>query len=338
MLPVCQPSPTSFAISLPSVHRASVLTDGLSPPFFTAKEQSHGPVGRRTRMVDMLTIAAAAAWLLVFGLFVLATGRPALRAGTTDPRRRLAPEKPALVNLSVTRCRLNGAAYPATILDLAARGYLAISGRAPGRLWCYMPASAPVEAGLVRSERLVLAGVRALAAGHGAPFEALAESCATDVRGRWDPFERAVRAEGRRAGITRARLPVRARVLLYGGAAGVGALAFAAVHGLPGAGLWAPAATALVAFAVPAYLVHALGRPDRLTAHGSAVGAWAVRVAGEVAAFAGPAGTGQAAGLMAASSQAGARQAAGLIAASSPAGLHQLATAVAVGAPVPIPG
>src|SRR5215831_6065216 len=267
-------------------------------------------------MMDMLTIAAAAAWLLVFGLCVVAAGRPALRAGTADPRRRLAPEKPALVNLSVTRCRLNGAAYPATILDLAARGYLAIAGRSPGQLWCYMPASSPVEAGLVRSERLVLAGVRALAAGHGAPFEALAESCASDVHGRWDPFERAVRAEGRRAGITRLRLSAVTRILLYAGAGGVGALVFVAGGGSD-SGLWAPATAALFAFALLAYWTHSLGRQDRLTAHGSALSAWAARAAGEMAA-----------GWRTPSPAA----------APTPAELSQLAWAVAAGAPVQVPG
>ena len=264
-------------------------------------------------MVDMLAIAAAAAWLLVFGWCAAATSRPVLRAGTADPGQGLALEKPALVNLSVTRCRLNGAAYSATILDLAARGYLAISERAPGQLWCGVPASSPAGADLARSERLVLAGARALAGGEGAPFEALAESCASDVRGRWEPFERAVRAEGRRAGITGPRLSAAARALLYAGAAGVCALAFAAVHGRSHSGLWAPAATAFFASVVPAYWAHSLGRQDRLTAHGSALGAWAARAAGDTAASGGTPG---------------------LASASSAAELGQLAWAVAAGVPV----
>jgi hypothetical protein len=263
----------------------------------------------------------------VFGWCAAVTSRPRLHAAAADPGPAPAPEKPALVNLSVTRGRLNGAAYPATILGLAASGYLAIAEREPGQLWCDVPASAPADTGLARSERLVLAGVGALAAGDGAPFEALAESCASDVRGRWEPFERAVRAEGRRAGITRPRLSVTARAGLYAGAAGVGALAFAAVHRVPGAGLWAPAATALLAFLVPAGLVHWLGRRERLTAHGAALGAWADRAVGdtmgEMPAPAGPAGAGPATGP---------------VAASSPAGLRQLAWAVAAGVPVPIPG
>src|SRR5215472_6773704 len=170
-------------------------------------------VRRPNLSVDVLAIAAAGLWLLAFGWSAVVTSRLRPRAAAGVPGPGLAPGKPALVNLSVTGCRLNGAAYPATILDLAAGGYLTISERVPGRLWCGVPASCPPGTGLARSERLVLAAARALAGGRGAPLEALAESCASDVRRRWGPFKRAVRAEGRRAGITRRRLPVAARLL-----------------------------------------------------------------------------------------------------------------------------
>jgi hypothetical protein len=266
-----------------------------------------------TLTVDVLAIAAAAVWLLAFGWCSVVTRRPALRAGAADPGPGLAPAKPALVNLSVTQGRLNGAAYPATILDLAAGGYLTISERVPGQLWCDVPPFSPPGTGLARSERLVLTGAWALAGGRGAPFEALADSCASDARGRWDPFERAVRGEGRRAGITRPRLPAAARLLLYAGAGVVGAAAFAAVYGRSHSGLWAPSAAAFLAFIVLACWARSVGRQDRLTAHGSALGAWAARAAGDIAAAGGTPGLG-------------------------PAELSRLAWAVAVGAPVPIPG
>ena len=285
--------------------------------------------------VDVLAIAAAAAWLLVFGWCSVLTSRPALRAGTADPGQRLSPERPALVNLSVTRCRLNGAAYPATILDLAAGGYLTVSEPVPGRLWCDVPAFSPPGIRLVRSERLVLSGARALAGGRGAPFEALAESCASDVRGRWYPFERAVRAEGRRAGITRPRLSVAARLLLYAGAGVVGAAAFAAVYGRARSGLWAPSVTAVLAFAVLAVWARSVGRQDRLTARGAALGAWAARAAGDMAvardmtvAEDGAAEDGV----------AGDTAAGGRVAALASAELGRLAWAVAVGAPARVPG
>jgi hypothetical protein len=279
--------------------------------------------------VDVLAIAAGAAWLVVFGWCSVLTSRPALRAGTAVPGPSLSPVRPALVNLSVTRCRLNGAAYPATILDLAAGGYLTISERAPGQLWCGVPASSPPGTGLAGSERLVLAGARVMASGGGAPFEALAESCASDVRGRWDPFERAVRAEGRRAGITRPRLSAAARLLLYAGAGVVGAAAFAAVYGRAHSGLWVPTAAAFLVFAVLAYWARSLGRRDRLTAQGEALGAWAARAGGEMAA----AGEIAAAGDMEAPDSTP-----GQASAPASAGLGRLALAVAAGAPVQVPG
>jgi hypothetical protein len=299
-------------------------------------------VGVEALTVDVLAIAAAAAWLLVFGWCSVVTSRPALRAGTVDPGPGLTPAKPALVNLSVTRCRVNGAAYPATILDLAAGGYLTISDRVPGRLWCDVPASSPPETGLARSERLVLAGARALAGGRGAPFEALAESCASDVRGRWDPFERAVRAEGRRTGITRPRLSATARLLLYVGAGGVGVAAFAAVYGRAHSALWAPIVTAFLVFVVLACWAGSVGRQDRLTAQGAALGAWAARAAGDVTAAgdtAAPGGT-AAGGTVGAGGPAapGGMAAAWGMAGLAPAELGGLAWAVAAGAPVQVPG
>jgi hypothetical protein len=73
-------------------------------------------------MMGAVAVAAGAAWLLAFGLSAAAARRSPPRAGPLDPWQQPAWERPALVNLAVTRCRLNGAAYSATILDLAARG------------------------------------------------------------------------------------------------------------------------------------------------------------------------------------------------------------------------
>src|SRR5215831_18798869 len=289
-------------------------------------------------MVGMLAIAAAAGWLLAFSLCAVVTRLPPRRAGATAHRpgpagataHRPGPagatahppgqagERAALVNLTVTRGRLKGAAYPATILDLAAKGHLVITQRTPGQLWCDLPAAAPADTGLAESERLVLADARRLSGRGGAPFEAVAESCASDVRGKWDPFEQAVRAEGRQAGLTRSRLPVAAQAPLYVGAGVVGVLAFAAVGAVPHtSGVVAPLVAAFFAFIIPATMVGSLSQKDRLTGRGAAVGAWAAREATDAA--------------------AGWRHL-GPVPASSPAELGALARAVAAGAPVPVPG
>jgi Predicted membrane protein (DUF2207) len=269
-------------------------------------------------MAGMLAIAAAAGWLLAFSLCAVVTRLPPRGAGAADPWPGPVGERPALVNLAATRGWLNGAAYPATILDLAAKGHLVITQRVPGQLWCDPSAAAPADTGLAESERLVLADARRLADRGGAPFEAVAESCASDVRGKWDPFEQAVRAEGRQAGLTRPRLPRAVQAPLYAGAGVIGVLAFAAVAAVPHTGgVWAPLVAACFAFIIPVTLVGSLSQKDRLTGHGSAIGAWAAREAADAA--------------------AGWRHL-GPVPASSPAELSTLALAVAAGAPAPVPG
>ena len=269
-------------------------------------------------MVGMLAIAAAAGWLLVFSLCAVVTRLLPRWAGAAAPWPGRAGERTALVNLTVTRGRLSGAAYPATILDLAAKGHLVITQRMPGQLWCDLPAAAPADTGLAESERPVLADARRLAGPGGAPFEAVAESCASDVRGKWDPFERAVRAEGRQAGLTRPRLPVPVQALLYIGAGVVGVLTFAAVDAVPHtSGVVAPLVAAFFAFIIPVTMVGSLSQKDRLTGRGAAVGAWAAREAADAA--------------------AGWRHL-GPVPASSPDELRALALAVAAGAPVALPG
>jgi hypothetical protein len=269
-------------------------------------------------MVGMLAIAAAAGWLLAFSLCAVVTRLPPRWAGVAAPWPGLGGERPALVNLVVARGRLTGAAYPATILDLAAKGHLMITQRMPGQLWCDVPAVAPADTGLAQSERLVLADARRLADRGGAPFEAVAETCASDVRGRWDPFERAVRAEGRQAGLTRPRLPVTVQAPFYVGAGVIGVLVFLVVDAVSHtSGVVAPLVAAFFAFIIPVTMVGSLSQKDRQTGHGAAVAAWAAREAADAA--------------------VGWRHL-GPVPASSPAELGVLALAVAAGAPVPVPG
>src|SRR5438067_7390465 len=77
--------------------------------------------GEGDRMVGMLAIAAAAGWLLAFSLCAVVTRLTPRWASDAAPWPGLGGARPALVNLVVTRGRLSAAAYPATILDLAAK-------------------------------------------------------------------------------------------------------------------------------------------------------------------------------------------------------------------------
>ncbi|HEY6276281.1 MAG TPA: hypothetical protein VIX86_08100 [Streptosporangiaceae bacterium] len=272
-------------------------------------------------MMESLALAAAAGWLLAFGWSAVVTARPPRPGAATRPEA----VRPALVNLAVTRCRLDAPAYPATILDLAARGYLVVTEWAPGQLWCEIPAGPIAGSELAPSESLVLAGVRALAGRAGAPFEVLADSCVSDVQGRWDPFDRAVRAEGRQAGLARRRLPVAGQLALSVGAVVVGMLAFLALQARLHSGLFAPLAAGFFAIMLPAYWAGLLARRDRLTGQGAALGKLAAQTARETAAAWGwlsSAGPGPEGGLPA----------------GSAAELSRLAAVVAAGVPVPLAG
>jgi hypothetical protein len=68
-------------------------------------------------------------------------------------------ERPALVNVVATRCRPDGAAYAATILDLAARGHLVLTEPQPGHLACELPPAVPSDSETFPSERIVLDNV-----------------------------------------------------------------------------------------------------------------------------------------------------------------------------------
>src|SRR5262249_18796089 len=114
--------------------------------------------------------------------------------------------RPALVDLALTKCDPGVTAYEATILDLAARGFLGISGGPDGpRVPLASPP--PPAAGPAGPEQQVLGDARTrLAVADGAPFAALAGACALDVDGIWKPFREKLLAEGRRLAICRKNL------------------------------------------------------------------------------------------------------------------------------------
>jgi hypothetical protein len=148
-----------------------------------------------------------------------------------------------------------------------------------------VPPGAP---GLTDYERQVLGDARARLADTGAaPFAALAEACAVDVRGTWDPFEKKLIAEATDRGICRPLLPVTARNVLLAFAATAAIAAVTVLVAWPhrlGAidgPVWIPLIGVIVFW-------FGLGRMEdehRLTATGSALAAaWKREQAGLAAA------------------------------------------------------
>jgi len=231
-----------------------------------------------------IAVVAAVGWAALYLGCAAVTSDRRLRRGPGRPRDAGPPALPgpALVNLVTTGCQLDGAAFAATILHLGARRIMAVSEPQPGALWCGPAREMAGDLDLARFERLVLDDVtRQFAEAGGAPFQALADMCFADVHGVWDPFEEAVRAEGRRRGLTRARLSLAAAGLLLVTGAVVAAFVTAAVGGShPGGAGWAGAGFAgLAVLGVAARLTGSLGRADRLTPAGAALAAWARRMA-----------------------------------------------------------
>jgi len=182
-------------------------------------------------------------------------------------------ESPALVNVVVNRARPNGAAYAATLLGLAAGGHLRLTASPAGRLACDRPPEPARTSGLLTSERIVLAhALTSLAGVASAPFEVLAEACAADVRGCWDPFAKALREEARGAGLTRRRVSAVTRTVAQGGVIALGVLIYLATHAQSNTGSYA-AVTIVFGGLVAVGLLSRLGRHDTLTAAGVALAA-----------------------------------------------------------------
>src|SRR5215469_16700265 len=119
--------------------------------------------------------------------------------------------RPALVHFVTTNCKPGTPAYEAAILDLAARGFLSVSVHPTGLWLAYTEAGAAAAGAtpLAAYEQGVLDSMHGrLKNTGGAPLAVLAEACRADVEGTWTPFEEKLRAEARKRGLCRWRLPL----------------------------------------------------------------------------------------------------------------------------------
>ena len=177
-------------------------------------------------MLVHATEALSCAWLAVLALTVVCTRlwRPAPGRPSLTPR----DEPPAVVSLLAGRLKRD--AYPATLLDLAARGWIGLDEAEPSRVMCRPGGGRANDPGLTAYERRALAHLELRAAGTGAvPGTALD----TGFEAGEDEFRKLfgdeVRADARSRGLLRSRIGRGALALLEVTGAGCLVLADTAV-------------------------------------------------------------------------------------------------------------
>lgn len=206
--------------------------------------------------------AATGLWLLLLLALAAATRNPDVEPGPATGV--LAEHSPAVVDLITGGWRLCDEAASATLLDLAARGVVAVEEIGPELSLVRLRKD---PGGLRPYERLVYDHVRALAVDGVVATGALAEG-SRDLRRWWKSFRRKVIVEAREQGLSRPRWS-RGHALLLGAAAVVPAAAIGIAAGAGDAGAdhnGGPGA-AIVSFAL---LVMLMGRlnGERGTAEG----------------------------------------------------------------------
>ena len=178
---------------------------------------------------DALYVAAA----LMGGTLMLI----ALVAAATSPARptpgeatmELGPEPPAVVDLLTDDFEVTSEAVPATLLDLAARGWLGLEAYGPEQTICRLDGGD--HGPLLPFEQRVLDHLRGLAVGGVVPAEALTTGPEDVSASWWRAFRREVVAEAQARGLCRRRWP-----RWVGGVAWVATLAAGGLLWFGGAG------------------------------------------------------------------------------------------------------
>jgi Predicted membrane protein (DUF2207) len=185
------------------------------------------------------TVAAIVLWLVLLLAAAFAT-----RPREVDPApatMELGEESPAVVDLLTSDWRVTPDAVPATLLDLAARGFVDLDQHGEGRTVCRVRRTD--GGGLALYERMVLDHAARLAVDGVVPAAALTTGPQDASAGWWRSFKDAVVDDARARGLTRDRWSRPVERLLQVAAllpAGVAVLLANAVMGL-NLGTWWPA-------------------------------------------------------------------------------------------------
>ena len=161
----------------------------------------------RTHLIDFgIAAAAACGWYALYALARLVTRPLPLRSGPAT--QELGSEPPAIASLLANRWELTEDAAEATLMDLAARGYLEFRqpGNDPMQTTIHLPDEPrdPPDR-LLAFERLVLDRIRQLAVGGVVPVTALTFRDAKAAESWGKRLRVAVVAEARRLGLSRRR-------------------------------------------------------------------------------------------------------------------------------------
>ena len=174
-------------------------------------------------------------------------------------------------------CHPGTAAYDATILDLAARGFIGSRSDVNGIWLTYTePGTATAGVQLAGYEQKVLDALHGrLKNTGGAPFAAVAHVARVDVEGAWKPFDQELRLAARSSGVCRRRLPLSFAPVLVAILTEAAAVAGAAVAStLPHhQQASVSVAWALVAGLVTPLILLGVGYQDRLTPIGAGLAA-----------------------------------------------------------------
>ncbi len=137
-----------------------------------------------------------------------------------NPPDATAPQPPAISGdeppavVSLLAGHLDSTGYPATLLDLAARGWFRLAEPEPGRLMCLLPPDPPGQPLAPYEERAALHLARRAAGRGEVPAAALAEGFADGQEAFSTTFHDEVVADARRRGLIRPRLRGRTALLL----------------------------------------------------------------------------------------------------------------------------
>ena len=232
-------------------------------------------------MLLIISVVATAGWLFALLAGMAAPRSPRATAGRAAavPAGTVAPgidEPPAVVSLLAGN--LDAYGYPATLLDLAARGWLRLAGPGDGLaadpVMCMIVGSPPCD-DLTAYERRVYGQVVSRAAGRGdVPARALSDGFAgpasEDLKSARDKFMDAftseVRDDSRRRGLSRQRLTEGVGCLLWLAAAVPAVTLGLALHARHPHLLWIPVVGFFSACAVAGLAV----KGEKLTPAGRA--------------------------------------------------------------------